>query len=525
MQYYIYNNLNSQNEYQKVFVDGILAADREIAIGKELFEIFTTFSSEPPVGALPLNGYEITGCISKLPEFWSQCIRRKENGTIPWVSSLSTYNQISGAQNGNCGYFYIQGDNNGTIKLPCLNTVVLTNNIDLNNSNELFGSYVSGDVGYHIHNNKFEFKINDTGSRTIQDSYYNITSGSYWVGGDSDGSRRQLLSGVSSGKTNYTFTTSYTNIAAGNIQCIPANIKVYYWIQVFSSYITQDSNGKLQVISNNSTSGYIESLDPIVESKLSNIVKDLLPTISSSIAAQISANVLSSLNIDLYYNTLANDIQTNKNNIHNLRNDLQILSTYIQNLNLNIPQDIIQNIQVLTSNVNTLSSNVNVLSTNVNTISASLNREIESIAIEPTSVLANFLTVDYNNSTKTRVLTTKQDMPTGIIKLTSPHINGYEIVTSNIDIDIDNNILQNIKTDIHSISTAMNNKIENIVVDDTKLLSNFIQIQKNNSTVTLSMPTYIPTGIIEITDNGKWNYNMYATKQCSAAISITENGY
>ena len=80
MQYYIYNNLNSQNEYQKVFVDGIQAADREIAIGKELFEIFTTFSSEPPVGALPLNGYEITGCISKLPEFWSQCIRRKESG-------------------------------------------------------------------------------------------------------------------------------------------------------------------------------------------------------------------------------------------------------------------------------------------------------------------------------------------------------------------------------------------------------------------------------------------------------------
>lgn len=462
MQYYIYNNLNSQNEYQKVFVDGIQAADREIAIGKELFEIFTTFSSEPPIGSLPLNGYEITECSSKLPEFWSQCVRRKENGTIPCVSDLDTYNQILSTQNGNCGYFYIQDDNNGTVKLPCINTAILTNIMQLEIGN-------------------IQTKPNYLSNTTIEFSE--------------------------------------------QLQVNPAHINVYYWIQVFSSYITQDSSGKLQVISNNNTSGYIESLDPIVESKLSNIVKDLFSTISSSIVAQVSANVLSSLNIDLYYNTLANDIQTNKNSIHNLRNDLQILSTYIQDLNINIPQNIIQDIQVLTSNVDTLSSNVNVLSTNVDTISASLNKEIESIAIEPTSVLANFLTVDYNNSTKTRVLTTKQDMPTGIIKLTSPHINGYEIVTSNIDIDIDNNILQNIKTDIHSISTAMNNKIENIVVDDTKLLSNFIQIQKNNSTVTLSMPTYIPTGIIEITDNGKWNYNMYATKQCSAAISITENGY
>lgn len=150
MQYYVYNNLNYQNEYQKVFVDGIQAACREIAIGKELFEIFTTFSSEPPVGALPLNGYTITECSSKLPEFWSQCVRRKENGTIPCVSDLNTYNNILTGQNGNCGYFYIS-DNNDTVKLPCLNTVVLTNNIDLNNLNKLFGKYIEDENKIHNH--------------------------------------------------------------------------------------------------------------------------------------------------------------------------------------------------------------------------------------------------------------------------------------------------------------------------------------------------------------------------------------
>lgn len=160
MQYYVYNNLNSQNEYQKVFVDGIQAACREIAIGKELFEIFTTFSSEPPVGALPLNGYTITECSSKLPEFWSQCVRRKENGTIPCVSGLDVYNQISDEQNGNCGYFYIS-DNNDTVKLPCLSTAVLANIMQLKEVNGVIsgsGDIISSELGAYYKGNNISHK-------------------------------------------------------------------------------------------------------------------------------------------------------------------------------------------------------------------------------------------------------------------------------------------------------------------------------------------------------------------------------
>lgn len=259
MQYYTYNNLNSQNEYQKVFVDGIYAADREIAIGKELFQIFATFSNETPVGALPLNGYTIYKCHIKLPEFWSQCIKRKENGTIPYVNTLAAWKQQADNNNENCGKFAIIDDETdaeyyGTVRLPCLNTVVLTNNIDLNNSNNVFGSYASGDVGYHNHDN--EFKINDTDVvsspyiMTINDNYQHVKITQYPIGGDSQAMWQPVAWGSTSLPTTYTFTFIYTNVATGNIQCIPANIKVYYWIQVFSSYISQNIQGKLQIIQN-----------------------------------------------------------------------------------------------------------------------------------------------------------------------------------------------------------------------------------------------------------------------------------
>lgn len=149
MQYYTYNNLNSQNEYQKVFIDGIQAADREIAIGKELFQIFATFSNETPLGALPLNGYRIDKCDTKLPEFWTQCKKRKANGTIPYVDTLAEWENQKNKNNGNCGKFVILND--GTVRLPCLNTVVLTNNTDLNNSNKLFGEYIKDENKIHNH--------------------------------------------------------------------------------------------------------------------------------------------------------------------------------------------------------------------------------------------------------------------------------------------------------------------------------------------------------------------------------------
>ena len=255
MQYYVYNNLNSQNEYQKVFVDGIQAASREISIGKQLFEIFTTFSSEPPIGALPLNGYEIPGCISKLPEFWTQCVKRKANHTIPCVSGLDVYNQISGTQNGNCGYFYIQDDTNasdyGTVKLPCLNTAVLTNTKQLKEVNGIISgsdNLISSELGAY-------YKGNNISHNHIYDDYttgYNATTKNYYIQNRNSSNTVGIKS-----------VQRYTE-DEGSIQANPAHIKVYYWIQVFTSYITQDLDGKLQVTSDN-ISGYVDSLDSITE--------------------------------------------------------------------------------------------------------------------------------------------------------------------------------------------------------------------------------------------------------------------
>lgn len=126
MQYYIYNNNDSQNEYQKVYVDGIQAKDRQITIGKQLFEIFTTFSKQSPLGALPLNGFTIYNCDEKLPQFWNECVRRKNAGTIPFVNTSGEWYELSGTQNGNVGAFWID-ETAKTVKLPCLDTVVLTN--------------------------------------------------------------------------------------------------------------------------------------------------------------------------------------------------------------------------------------------------------------------------------------------------------------------------------------------------------------------------------------------------------------
>ena len=131
----------------------------------------------------------------------------------------------------------------------------------------------------------------------------------------------------------------------------------------------------------------------------------------------------------------------------------------------------------------------------------------------------------YKNSENINTISAAINNSNNILQDIKKDINTISAAINNSNNNIDNNILQNMKKDIYSISAAINNKIENIVVDNNKLLANFIQIQKNNSTITLSMPTYIPTGIIEIIDNGIYDYNMYATKQCSAAIALTENNY
>ena len=181
MQYYTYNDNLGQNEYQKIFVDSITQKDRIVTIGKQLFEIFTTFSSEPPVGALPLNGYEIIECNTKLPEFWNECVRRKKAGVIPCVINGDVYDQILSAQNGNCGYFYIEdnleSENYGTVKLPCLNTAVLANIMQLKEvdgiiqtsgeiiSSEL-GAYYKGNNISHIHTYKRNYV--DTNGDNIQ---------------------------------------------------------------------------------------------------------------------------------------------------------------------------------------------------------------------------------------------------------------------------------------------------------------------------------------------------------------------
>ena len=59
-------------------------------------------------------------------------------------------------------------------------------------------------------------------------------------------------------KTGISATTNIINVPSANITVSkqgdthlkPQQIKVYYWIQVFSSYISQNIQGKLQIIQN-----------------------------------------------------------------------------------------------------------------------------------------------------------------------------------------------------------------------------------------------------------------------------------
>lgn len=159
MQYYKYNNLG-QNEFHRVFIDqNSTLKNGPIYIGKQLFEIYSTISPEPPIGALPLNGYTIKNCKAAYPTFWDECKRREANGTIPTVNSIDDWSQLYQNQNGNVGAFYISDADNGTVKLPCFNTVVLTNITSINNINDTLGTYTSGIIGKHLHDNDVSLSI------------------------------------------------------------------------------------------------------------------------------------------------------------------------------------------------------------------------------------------------------------------------------------------------------------------------------------------------------------------------------
>lgn len=84
--------------------------------GRNLFDIFYSLSSRVPYGAMDLSyGTLITNCKTLYPDFYNECIVRKNNNEIRVLTESEW--QHEAATNGSCGAFVVD-EINGSVRLP-----------------------------------------------------------------------------------------------------------------------------------------------------------------------------------------------------------------------------------------------------------------------------------------------------------------------------------------------------------------------------------------------------------------------
>ena len=198
-------------------------------------------------------------------------------------------------------------------------------------------------------------------------------------------------------------STNITVYNQGNTHLKPQQIKVYYWIQVFSSYITQDLSGKLSVV--------------VSSQSCNNTNTDInISELSTTLMQQISTKIIDYLQPQVQ--VITTDIDTHNTQIENIKEQIDSINIAIQNLNSQYSQLIAQ-----------------------------LNNKLNALTINIAEPLNQFINIDL--------------------------IPQYE--------------------------TGNTNTV--------------------NSNLNISLNTNIPTGIVKIIDNE--TYQMFDTKACSAAISLT----
>lgn len=86
------------------------------AVGHNIFDIFYSMSSKAPAGAMDLSlGTLIASCDTVFPDFWSECVTRKAEGSIRTLTEEEW--QAEATANGSCGAFVVDEEAK-SVRLP-----------------------------------------------------------------------------------------------------------------------------------------------------------------------------------------------------------------------------------------------------------------------------------------------------------------------------------------------------------------------------------------------------------------------
>lgn len=112
-------HIKVDNETITVDENGVATAH---AVGHNIFDIFYSMSSKAPAGAMDLSlGTLIASCDTVFPDFWSECVARKAEGSIRTLTEEEW--QAEATSKGSCGAFVVDEDAK-SIRLPKIMNMV-----------------------------------------------------------------------------------------------------------------------------------------------------------------------------------------------------------------------------------------------------------------------------------------------------------------------------------------------------------------------------------------------------------------
>lgn len=115
----ILGHIKVDNDTITVDENGVATAH---AVGHNIFDIFYSMSSKAPAGAMDLSlGTLIASCDTVFPDFWSECVARKAEGSIRTLTEDEWQAEVTA--NGSCGAFVVNEEAK-SVRLPKITSMV-----------------------------------------------------------------------------------------------------------------------------------------------------------------------------------------------------------------------------------------------------------------------------------------------------------------------------------------------------------------------------------------------------------------
>ena len=212
-------HIKVDNETITVDENGVATAH---AVGHNIFDIFYSMSSKAPAGAVDLSlGTLITSCDTVFPDFWSECVARKAEGSIRTLTEDEW--QAEATANGSCGAFVVDEEAK-SVRLPKIINMIQPGDVGVFTKAGL--PNITGDL---------KLRPNTTGYNT----FFGF-DGAFNMGSSTELSAAAFSVSTGTGTTYIpiTFDASRSSLIYGNSTTVqPPAVGAKLYIQVFTSAV------------------------------------------------------------------------------------------------------------------------------------------------------------------------------------------------------------------------------------------------------------------------------------------------